>query len=117
MTHTASQSRSPESIQPLLRSVQKEITERTERMRALEERLEAFRSTSRAHADEIARLQSELATHRRELRRIEKELERLGVNFDAENPQPIVSTPGVRAAGARSLEDTGFRPRYVDSRA
>jgi chromosome segregation ATPase len=116
MTQQASQTRSPERLAPLLRSIQHEITERLERMSALEERLGAFEATRRIHAEEVATLESELSTHRRELRRIEKELSRLGVRFDAENARAFVgSLAAVR--GGRHLEDTGFRPRMVDARA
>lgn len=117
MTQQASQTRSPERLAPLLRSIQHEITERIQRMSALEERLGAFESTRRIHAEEVATLEAELSTHRRELRRIEKELSRLGVPFDAENPRAILAAFAVGRSGPRHLEDTGFRPRMADSRA
>ena len=117
MTQQASQTRSPERLTPLLRSIQREITERVQRMGVLTERLEAFASTRRAHAEDVAQLESELSTHRRELRRIEKELSRLGVQFDAENPRAVLTANAVGQAGGRHLEDTGFRPHMADSRA
>jgi len=117
MTREASRTQSPERLAPLLRSIQREITERSTRMRALEERLEAFASTARAHAEEIALLQSELSTHRRELRRIASELSHLGVTFDAEHPHSIVANVADGGGSARSLEDTGFRTHFADARA
>jgi len=117
MTQQASRTRSPERLAPLLRSIQTEISERLERMSVLEERLEAFESTRRIHAEEVATLESELSTHRRELRRIEKELSRLGVRFDAENARAFVGSLAAARGGGRHLEDTGFRPRMVDARA
>lgn len=117
MTQQASQTRSPERLTPLLRSIQEEITERVQRIEALEGRLEAFASTRRVHAEEIAQIESELSTNRRELRRIEQELSRLGVPFDADNPRAVFTANAVGLSDGRHLEDTGFRPRMVDTRA
>lgn len=104
-----------EQLSPLLRSIQREITERTVTLRSCEERLEAFRETRQVHGAEFARLQSEVSLQRRELRRIESELQRLGIRFDAEDPRPILSVPvGFgRSAPEFGLEDSGFRQRFA----
>jgi hypothetical protein len=103
-----------EQLSPLLRSIQREITERTLILRSSEERLEAFRETRMIHTAEFARLQSEVSLQRRELRRIESELSRLGIRFDAEDPRPIVAVPIAFGTSHRKdfgLEDSGFRHR------
>jgi hypothetical protein len=117
MTRPASQVQVPvsEQLSPLLRSIQREITERTLALRSCEERLEAFRETRQVHGAEYARLQSEVSLQRRELRRIQSELSRLGISFDAEDPRPILAVPASFSGRAPSLdlEDSGFRPRLA----
>jgi len=118
MTRPASQVQVPvsEQLSPLLRSIQREITERTLALRSSEERLEAFRETRQVHSAEYARVQSEVSLQRRELRRIESELSRLGIRFDAEDPRPIVAAAPASFSGRAptiDLEDSGFRPRFA----
>jgi len=113
MTRPASQVQVADALSPLLRSIQREITERMLTLQASEERLEAFHSTRQVHPAEFARLQSEVSLQRRELRRIEGELARLGIRFDAEDPRPIVAAPVALGGVELDLEDSGFRPRYA----
>lgn len=98
---------------PLLRTIQREISERLEEISRLDARLAAFQSTRHVHEREIARVEAELATQRRELRQVSKELARLGVAFDPERPHRIVMPASLDAN--RSLGETGFRPWMADS--
>jgi hypothetical protein len=81
--------RAAERLLPLLRSVRREIRERTLEAARLEERIEAL-VPRRVHVNEINTLESELSTHRRELRRIERELAELGCKQDGDRPLRIL---------------------------
>lgn len=98
---------------PLLRTIQREISERLDETARLETRLAAFLPTRHVHELEISRIEAELATQRRELRHVSKELARLGVAFDPERPHRIVMPASVDAQ--KSLGETGFRPWMADS--
>ena len=94
-----------ERMMPLLRSIRREIKERTLAIHALE--------TRRLSAGpELAQsLDAELSTQRRELRQVTKELDRLGLAVDANDPLRIL-IPGAEGSWAYEgrLDDTSFRP-------
>lgn len=90
MSNSLTPTRSVSQIIPLLRSISRELRERTEAIEALEERLEAFSSTRRIHEADVANIQAELMTQRRELRYAEQELERLGCSLDEKDGKRIV---------------------------
>ncbi len=117
MTSQTSEIQVRERRLPLLRAIQAEITERARLMAALEERLAAFAGTRQIHQRDVALLESDLSTQRRELRAIEKELARLGIAFDADNPHLLLEPTSLSISRRSTLEDTGFRPRYVDTRS
>ncbi len=117
MTSQTSEIQVQERRLPLLRAIQAEITERTRLIASLEERLAAFAGTRHIHQHDVVLLESDLSTQRRELRSIEKELARLGVAFDADNPHLILEPTALPSARCSTLEDTGFRPRFADSRS
>jgi len=109
-------SRDLEQLTPLLRAIQDEIFDRRQRVQRLRERLLAFASTRRAHAEEVARIEADLATHRRELRYVERELRRLGIAFDPEEPRTIIALRAPRERSG-SLGETGFRSQLLDTRS
>lgn len=98
---------------PLLRTIQREISERLDEIAKLEARMAAFHPTRHVHECELARIESELATQRRELRHVSKELGRLGVVFDPDHPHRIVMPASSAPSGP--MGETGFRPWMADS--
>jgi hypothetical protein len=82
---------SAESLIPLLRVLNQEISERQEALRKATTRVcglrrDHSRISSRTRRDEEALLQAEIANHKREIRQTELELARLGCLVDAEDP-------------------------------
>src|SRR6185503_2111037 len=65
---------------PILRSIMREIVERTAAVETLEAQLETLSEPQyrRTHAEERAAIHAALATNRRELRRANQELPRIG---------------------------------------
>ena len=78
---------------PLLRSITREIEERTRAIDALEHSLSAAQATAgavgRATQDTLVR-QAELAGQRRELRLAKQELARLGCALDQDHPLRVL---------------------------
>ena len=107
MKNTSTQ-RTSQALAPLLQAIDREISDRSAALRRIDARLEDFSGTRAAHREEIARLESQRSAHRRELYRIEKELGRLGVPFDAENPQPLAAQAAAPNGGEPRLDDTRF---------
>lgn len=112
-----------ERMMPLLRSIGREIRERTRTLARLEQELAARSEAPLArdrgeHDAETHALESQLSLHRRELRRVEKELARLGCDLDLDHPLRIL-IPGVGGAWAYEgqLDDTSFRSVRQDSPA
>lgn len=79
-----------ERLLPLLRAIRRELRERTHETARLETLREALAPSPRAHAGDLALVESELSNHRRELRRAEQEVERLGCRIDLDRPLRIV---------------------------
>ena len=102
-------------IQPLLRVIGREISDRTHSIQELEERLAAFSKTPRIHANEISAAESDLSLQRRELRRIQSELAHLGVAFDAQMPWVAPRLIAAAASAKDPTSDTSFH-RAGDSR-
>ena len=77
---------------PLLRSITREILERTKAIEALEATFDAVQMPmrSRRGAARDFRTQAEVANHRRELRRAKQELSRLGCALDSDHPLRIL---------------------------
>jgi DNA-binding transcriptional ArsR family regulator len=93
-----------ERMMPLVRSIGREIKERTRAIEALEQR-------HRAASGELdALFDAELSSQRRELRQVTNELERLGLSIDAKDPLRIL-IPGTGGSWAYEgqLDDTQFR--------
>lgn len=114
---TKSRATETTQILPLLRSIAREIRDRTEAVRALEKRRAAFEGTPTIHAEDLRLVDAALAAHRRELRRVEKELARLGCSVDEDDPLRIlVPREGRAYTFSWHLDDTQFRPRpFADS--
>jgi len=93
-----------ERMMPLVRSIGREIKDRTRAIQALEYR----RAVS---GGELAgSFDAELSMHRRELRQVTKELDRLGLSVDESDPLRIL-IPGASGSWAcEGLDDTRFRP-------
>jgi chromosome segregation ATPase len=101
-----------ERLMPLLRSIGREMRERTKAIDSLEQRLEALSDSRRVHGEEIASLESQLSNHRRELRRIESEVGQLGCNLDADHPLRIlIPAEGGALAFEGPLDDTQYYRR------
>lgn len=103
---------------PLLRSITREMSERTHAIEHLEARL---RDTARTHgkdADETLAVQAELSTQKRELRQARKELERLGCALDASHPLRIL-IPGadgqLRSGFEYTIGSSTVEPSGADS--
>jgi hypothetical protein len=93
-------------VSPLLRSIAREIVERTAAIVQLECRLEAVRGDSASGTGGPGHIAPRLANHRSELRLAEAELNRLGWKRDASAPLRFL-----RAAGggmAWQPEETSF---------
>ncbi len=73
---------------PLLRSIMREVCERSTAIAQLETRLEKL-SRSRKKSPESYDLQARLATHRHELRLTRKEVSRLGCELDENHPMRV----------------------------
>jgi hypothetical protein len=116
-----------ERMMPLLRSIGREIRERTKAIAALEENgaapsihpnLHAMSDANVSAANvDVATVESQLSLHRRELRRCERELKELGCNLDADHPLRILipSTDGALAFEGK-LDSTQFVRRQLDAR-
>jgi len=101
-----------ERLMPLLRSIGREMRERTKAIDHLELRLDALADARHAHGEEIASLESQLSNHRRELRRVENEVGQLGCNLDADHPLRIViPAEGGALAYEGPLDDTQYYRR------
>jgi len=85
--------RSADRLVPLLRNIHKELRERSDAVRRLENRV---RNLSEQELDSTVfyNLQAELATHHRETRLAKKELARLGCALDESHPYRVL-IPGV----------------------
>ena len=106
---------------PLLRAIQREVSERRCALRVAEAMSQALGVAPRHHAQQIARLCSEISSQRRALRLVEKELRRLGIAFDAEHPQTVATVaaaPGPQeGAPARPPRGGGAEPRTAERRS
>ncbi len=96
-----------ERMMPLLRSIGREIKERSRAIRELEARRAAAGDAFAGSLD------AQLSSHRLALRRVNKELERLGLSVDESNP-PRILIPGTEGPWAyeEQLDDTRFRPLH-----
>jgi hypothetical protein len=101
-----------ERMMPLLRSISRELAERSRAIESLEARLHFIQASpraARAHADEIGTLEAQLSTHRRELRQISKEVRRLGCDLDEGHPVRIlIPTTAEAGPSEPKLDDTHF---------
>lgn len=104
---------------PLLRSVQRELRERADAIRSLEQRLRRAPRARRDSPERVA-LQAELASHKLGTRLAKKELERLGCLLDDAQPQRIL-IPGASGDLANgfswSLGDVRVRALIADGAA
>jgi len=96
--------RGAEHLLPLLRSIASEITERSDAIEKLEERLLVLRSTWKngKPSDEYMNVQSEISSQRRETRLSRLELARLGCTLDEDRPLRVL------IPGADGSFDSGF---------
>ena len=106
-----------ERLVPLLRSIAREVKERTEAIQFLEARVESFQKSPHIHAEDLRLTEATLAIERRELRHVHEELGRLGCELDEDNPQRIlVAGEGQAFTFTWQLDDTQFHRRTpVDS--
>ena len=110
--------RDAERLLPLVRSIGREIRERSRAIDELEERLADLADERELHRDEIARTDSELSCHRRELRRVERELAEIGCNLDADHPLRIlIPGRGEQFAWEGRFDRTQFYRKPIDARA
>jgi hypothetical protein len=100
---------------PLLRSIAREIKERTRAILELEARLASLGGARRAHREEAVAFESQLSAHRRELHAVEKELGRLGWTRDEQHPYRLLMRTSSGLALAWRPEETGFFRRAADS--
>jgi hypothetical protein len=106
-----------ERLLPLLRSVGREIRERSLAIAELENRLDARLPDARS-PQARRQIESELAIHRRELRRIERELAQLGCNLDADHPLRIlIPGNGEQFAWEDRTDKTQFYRKPLDTSA
>src|SRR5262245_60206275 len=107
-----------ERLVPLLRSMGREIRERSQVIDRLEEQLSSLSLQRDQHRPGIFQIESELALHRRELRRVERELEQLGCNLDADHPLRIlIPGQGEQFAYEGRLDQTQFYRKTMDASA
>lgn len=104
---------------PLLRSITRELSERTEAIELLEARLDTRGGVGkREPSAESAITRSELAQQRRDLRLARQELARLGCELDEDHPLRVL-IPGKRGdlqtGFAWSLADEEPQPLSVSS--
>jgi hypothetical protein len=88
---------------PLLRSITREIRERTHAVEHLEARLMSHRNSGWPGEPQV---RAELACHRRELRRAREELARLGCALDESHPLRVL-IPGRDGKLRSGFEWTG----------
>ncbi|MDP6761302.1 MAG: DUF2203 family protein [Planctomycetota bacterium] len=100
---------SADSLIPLLRVIQREIRERSDAVRILENRLRAF-SLDQADSSAFLAVRAELSNHRREIRLSKKELERIGCALDAGQPNRVL------IPGRNGELDAGFSWALGDTR-
>ncbi len=88
--------RGAEHLLPLIRSIASEISERSDAVEVLEERLLALRGSWKdgKPSDDYLNLQSELSNQRRETRLSRLELARLGCTLDEDRPLRVL-IPGM----------------------
>lgn len=84
-------SESAKRLIPLLRVLNREISERRAAIRSAATEVHRLRRDhsrigSRERRDEVIRLQARISTHKLEIRRTERELARLGCLVDAQDP-------------------------------
>lgn len=84
--------RGAEHLLPLLRSIGREITERSDTIEGLEERLLSLGQGGRRArpSEEFLAVQSELSNQRREMRMARHELARLGCILDEDRPLRVL---------------------------
>ncbi|MDP6410919.1 MAG: DUF2203 family protein [Planctomycetota bacterium] len=100
--------RSADRLIPLLRVIQREIRERGDAVRILENRLGTF-SIDQADSPAFLATRAELSNHRREIRLSKKELERIGCSLDAAQPNRVLipgSNGEIGAGYSWALGDT-----------
>ena len=98
-----------ERMVPLLRSIGREIRQRSRSVQRLEKRLGALERRTAEDPAETQGLVAEIAVERREIRLAKKELERLGCSLDEQHPLRIL-IPSKEGAWAYEghLEETGY---------
>ena len=89
---------------PLLRAIAHEIHDRTGVVKRLQQRVDAFGGTRRAHREEIERLQEDIVIHRRALRIAHKELAVLGWCVTGLHPMRLLRR------GANGAVDVSWQP-------
>ena len=82
--------RSAEKMTPLIRSIAKEVEDRSREIERLESELEQLSARTGDRMLEVRRVEEDLFLHRRGMERIEKELARLGCRLDEDHPERIV---------------------------
>jgi len=100
---------SADRLVPLLRNIYKELRERSDAVRRLENRV---RNLSDRELDSTVfyNLQAELATHHHEVRMAKKELARLGCTLDESHPYRVL------IPGANGELEQGFAWALGDTR-
>lgn len=101
------------NLLPLLRSVGREIRERSRTVGVLLHQLDDASRNERPLTDDGRSLQADLAIERRELRLAKRELTRLGCTLDEDHPFRIL-IPGEKGnlieGFTWKLDDTSIRP-------
>ena len=107
-----------ERMMPLLRSIGREIRDRTRALDLLEARIEGARSSTAEGEARTRDLIPEISLHRRELRRALQELVRLGCDLESEQPLRIL-IPGAQGGWTLEgqLDETDFRVLPIQSKA
>ena len=103
--------RKARNMAPLIRSIAREVLDRSTEIRRLEAALETLLASPGEPVHEIRGVESELFRQRRGIEGIQAELARLGCSLDAENPERIVcSLADHEVSFEERLDETGFRP-------
>ncbi len=101
--------RSAERMAPLIRSIAKEVEDRSRAIERLENGLAELSAGPGDRTLEIRRIEEVLFLQRRGMERVEKELARLGCRLDAEHPERIVcSIADGEATFAPSEDETEY---------
>ena len=111
MKHESEVLRVARRMSPLIRSIGREVQDRSSEIQRLEAELEKLLAGPGEPIHEIRRVESELFRQRRGIEQVQAELARLGCILDADHPEQIVcSVADQEVSFEQGLDETGHRP-------